>query len=108
MDEMMEELGFKVIHPEQLDIEEQLKIAGDARILAGLSGSALHISAFSHPDTVTLEIGDFRTARRGVKMQEVIDGAIGRRSAFVPAMLKDGERDLIATNDIVTGLLDSI
>lgn len=108
LDELMSDLGFEVVHPEKLDIDTQLEIAGKARILAGSSGSALHISVFSHPDTVTLEIGDSRTSTRGVRMQEVIDGAIGRRSAFVPPIWKNQERDLVATKAHVVRLIDSL
>ena len=84
MDDIAEDLGFEVVHPEELSIEKQLEIAARARILAGPAGSALHLSVFAPPSARVIEIGDRRTPDRPLPMQRIIDGAFNRRVAFLP------------------------
>ncbi len=86
-DEQLEErfgaAGFAVVHPETLSIPEQLSVVRGAEVLAGSSGSALHLSAFAEPGTRVLEIGDKRAADEPLPTQRMIDAACGHTSAFV-------------------------
>jgi capsular polysaccharide biosynthesis protein len=58
-------------------------VAG-ARVIAGLSGSGLHQSAFMAPGGRVVEIGDGRSADEPVAMQVAIDAALGHERSFVP------------------------
>jgi capsular polysaccharide biosynthesis protein len=75
--------GFEVARPETLSIDDQLALVADADLVAGASGSALHLSAFAPESARVLEIGDLRSPDRPVAMQLVVDAACGHRHAFV-------------------------
>jgi len=62
-------------------------VVSDAQVVAGASGSALHLSAFAPSSTRVLEIGDSRSPDRPVAMQVVIDAACGHEHAFLPGDL---------------------
>ena len=51
--------------------------------MAGLSGSALHLSAFANPGTRVLVVGDRRNSTKPAPSQRMIDRACGHRTAFV-------------------------
>ncbi|WP_298992127.1 DUF563 domain-containing protein [uncultured Pseudokineococcus sp.] len=108
MDTEMRRLGFDVVHPEGLDVLEQVSIASQAEVLVGLSGSALHLSAFAPPSTRVIEIGDPRTPDAPLPNQSVIDAAVGRRSAFIPLLSQDAARDVRATMARVELLLEEV
>ncbi|PCC31157.1 glycosyltransferase 61 family protein [Glutamicibacter sp. BW77] len=105
LDSLMKDLGFNIFYPETISIAEQLDLAANASILAGVSGSALHVSAFSHAKTKVLEIGDQRSPRRALANQLLIDGASGRSSAFVPLVTDHEGRDIKRTAALMEGLL---
>lgn len=75
--------GFHVVHPETLPIAEQVALVRGAEVVAGPSGSALHLSAFADPGTRVLEIGDSRSPREPMASQQMIDAACGHLSHFV-------------------------
>ncbi|PZF81016.1 glycosyltransferase 61 family protein [Jiangella anatolica] len=106
LDGELERLGFLVLHPQELPIAEQLAAVAAAPILAGLAGSALHLSAFAPRDTRVLEIGDTRNRTWPLANQRVIDAARGRLTAFVPHLGHDAVRDVGATVAAVAALLD--
>lgn len=81
LEQMFTDAGFTVVHPETLPITEQIALARGARVLAGSSGSALHLSAFADRGTSVLEIGDARTDRP-LRNQRIVDAACGHRTAF--------------------------
>lgn len=83
LDAIFAEAGFHVTHPETLPIADQIELVRGAETLAGLSGSAMHLSAFAEPGTRVLSIGDRRTPRRPPHSQAMIDGACGHLTAFV-------------------------
>lgn len=56
-DMKMQELGYTVVHPQELPLREQISIAKGARTLAGFDGSALHLSVFMQPGGVVEVIG---------------------------------------------------
>lgn len=90
--------GFAVVHPETLSIAEQVAVVRGADVLAGLSGSALHLSVFATPGTRVLTVGDRRSPTRPTKAQVMVDAACGHRTAFVA----DG--DLPALESVLDGL----
>ena len=83
VDEAFHEAGFLVVYPETLPVEVQLDLVTGAPLVAGASGSALHLSAFAPSATRVLEIGDSRSPGSPVAMQMVIDAACGHEHAFV-------------------------
>lgn len=84
LDEVFARHGFEVVAPETLSIDEQLRRLATARVVAGLSGSGLHQSAFMPPGGRVVEIGDGRTADEPVAMQVVIDAALDHERVFLP------------------------
>ncbi|WP_116950059.1 glycosyltransferase family 61 protein [Jiangella endophytica] len=105
VDALMERLGFRVLHPQELPIAAQLSAVASAPVIAGVSGPALHLSAFAPQATRVLEIGDIRTRTRPPGDQRVIDAARGRLTAFVPHLGRSNVRDVGATMAAVTTLL---
>ena len=63
------DLGFKVIYPETLSIEEQISLYANCEILAGPSGSGLHNCVFTRPGTVVVQVNDVRSGARGLAAQ---------------------------------------
>lgn len=47
LDDFFAQLGFRIVHPEGLDLAEQIQLARAATHLAGCTGSAHHILAFA-------------------------------------------------------------
>jgi capsular polysaccharide biosynthesis protein len=95
--------GFEVARPETLPLDEQLALVADADLVAGASGSALHLSAFAPGSARVLEIGDLRSPDRPVAMQLVVDAACGHRHAFVRGGLAVSELEAE-----LAGLLDGV
>ena len=72
VDELFRSRGFHVVAPETLSIEEQIHLVRGADVLAGWSGSALHLGAFAPASTRILELGDMRSGGSPVPQQQVI------------------------------------
>ena len=85
VDELFRSRGFHVVAPETLSIEEQIHLVRGADVLAGWSGSALHLGAFAPASTRILELGDMRSGGSPVPQQQVISAARGQEHAFVQA-----------------------
>jgi capsular polysaccharide biosynthesis protein len=83
LDELFADFGFEVVSAERLDIDQQIAMAANTEIMAGLSGSALHLSAFAPEGTRVIEIGDSRSLGNPVGLQVVIDTVCGHRRAFI-------------------------
>lgn len=94
VDALFASYGFEVVHPQELPVAEQVALAAGARVLAGASGSALHLSAFAAPGTRVVEVGDVRTRGAGVRVQRIIDRVSGHESVYVPHRSSDREYDL--------------
>ncbi len=84
LDATFAESGFRIVHPETLPISRQIELVRGARVLAGLSGSALHLSAFADPGTRILIVGDRRSRGKPFPAQVMVDTACGHHSMFVP------------------------
>ena len=76
--------GFDVVHPENLPIAEQIRLASGAAVIGGNSGSALHLSAFAPPGRRVIEVGDSRAPHRPVVMQTIIDSVRQHPQAHIP------------------------
>lgn len=85
VDRLFRACGFHVVAPESLSIEEQIELVRGADILAGWSGSALHLAAFARSSTRVLELGDMRSGASPVPQQQVISAARAQEHAFVQA-----------------------
>lgn len=80
IEELFLKFNFKILHPEILSIEEQINYAWRSRIIAGVRGSALHLSLFSNTHMPIIEVGDshqtgpnpLQVAICEVKMQNLI------------------------------------
>jgi capsular polysaccharide biosynthesis protein len=83
LDEVAARAGFSVIYPEELGVIEQVRLAAGADLIAGVSGTALHLSVFCGRDTRVLELGDAR-APEGLPNQQVISAARGHRYGALP------------------------
>jgi capsular polysaccharide biosynthesis protein len=83
LDAVFSDAGFYVVHPETLPITEQIELVRGADVLAGLSGSALHLSAFAEPGTRVLTVGDQRPSRKPIPAQTMVDRACGHRATFI-------------------------
>lgn len=75
--------GFEIVHPEDLSIRDQIALVRGAGIIAGSSGSALHLSCFARPSTRVIEIGDLRTGDESLRTQRALDAACGHRVAYI-------------------------
>lgn len=108
LDEAMRALGFHVAFPEQLTIAEQISLVRSAPVVAAVSGSNLHLTAFAGKSTRVIEIGDIRTHSSPLPNQLVIDAAARHKSAFVPLITdSDGSRKIPETAEMVADLLRS-
>lgn len=105
LDQLMESLGFDVVHPETLPIGEQLDLVAQAGILSGVSGSALHLSVFANSHAKILEIGDTRSHSQALPNQRLIDDSVGRTSGFVPYIATESGRDLPETERMISSLV---
>ncbi len=79
-----EQQGFLVIHPEKLFIREQIQLINSATMIAGFSGSALHLSVFCKPNTLIIEIGDQRSPTIPNSHQQNICDELGLKHKFIP------------------------
>lgn len=83
LDAAFADAGFAIVHPEQLPVVEQVRLAAGAEILAGASGSALHLSIFGPSDQRVIELGDRRSPDEPVPMQLALDAACGHERSFL-------------------------
>jgi hypothetical protein len=99
LDAFFADAGFSVVHPETLPITEQIELVRGADVVAGLSGSALHLSAFAEPGTRVLTVGDRRALEKPMPAQTMLDDACGHRSMFVPSDDDEGLARTLAALD---------
>lgn len=50
LQEALTKLGFQIIHMQELEICEQIRIAAKAKLIVGPIGSAMHLTVFSPPE----------------------------------------------------------
>lgn len=80
---LFKEYAFSVIYPELLPFHEQVRLVAGAQMVAGLGGSALHLSVFMQPAALTLVIGTQRWP--GPNRAQVVCNALSKsRVVFYP------------------------
>jgi hypothetical protein len=77
--------GFTVLHPERMSFSDQIRTAATADILAGVDGSALHLSAFMRPGARVLVL-ETRRRRNVLKLNALMQV----ETVAVPATRKAG------------------
>lgn len=97
LDTTFADMGFKVVHPEELGFREQVAIVRGADVVAGASGSALHLSALADPGIRVLEVGDTRNPDHTLPSQRLIDAACGHSSTFVGYQDEQGLLEVLAS-----------
>lgn len=106
LEEIFEGLGFLVVRPERLPISQQIELISSATHIAGLSGSALHASAFAPSGCSVIEIGDLRSSSKPIRMQAVLNRAKKHWSHFIPTFVDpDGLRDLQKTRHALADVI---
>lgn len=83
VDELFRSRGYQVAHAEQLDFADQVRLVADADVVAGVSGSALHLSVFAPPGTRVVEVSDLRARPEPVLTQQILAHACGQPLGFV-------------------------
>ncbi len=94
LDRLMGSRGYRVVFPEEMGVRDQIAEVRSSSTLIGVSGSALHLSAFARPGTRVIEIGDARSGVRPLPNQRVIDAASGHLTGVVPYGTADAAIDL--------------
>ncbi len=57
VEKIFEDAGFKILHPERWNFEQQLAVYQRAEIIAGVEGSALHNSLFMRAGSKVISLG---------------------------------------------------
>jgi len=68
----LERRGFAVLHPQQMSFSDQINAVATAEIVAGIDGSALHLSAFMRPGSQMLVMAT-RRRRNVLFLNELMD-----------------------------------
>lgn len=106
VDALFENAGFHVVFPETLSATEQVRLARSASVLAGPSGSALHLSVFARPGARVIEVGDARTGASLVATQKAISSVKLQPTAKIPYVAgAGGEVDIRATSTMLDRLM---
>lgn len=95
LDVTFADAGYEVAFPEEIGVEEQVRLMKGASVVVGPSGSALHLSVFASTGTDVVEIGDTRSPHAIQSSQRMVNDACGHRSHFVPYLDKDAVGRLI-------------
>lgn len=99
LDQAFARAGFHVVHPERLSIRDQVALVRGAEVIAGSSGSALHLAIFAEPGTRVLEVGDARSPGTPMESQRMVDAACGHRTAFSAYGDREGLRAVLTSLD---------
>lgn len=54
VERVFRDLGFEIIHPQEMSIEDQIAVFSDAKMIAGSGGSAMHSAVFAPDSTRVL------------------------------------------------------
>ena len=54
IEQIFADRGFLIVHPQDLAIEDQVRLFANARLIAGSGGSAMHNAVFARPDARVL------------------------------------------------------
>lgn len=106
VDALFATLGFRIVHPEELDVLSQIRIVRAAPVIAGQSGSGLHLSVFAKPGAKVIEVNDARSDSVIMGTQLAISAVKKQKMVQIPYIanpdnriniesLKDGVMDLL-------------
>ncbi len=73
--------GFRIIHPQGLDLAAQVAVFAGARIVAGEYGSAMHGTVYAAAGTLAVALRG--TARHPSFIQSGVADALGQRAGYV-------------------------
>lgn len=90
------EAGYRVVHPEELPVGRQIGVVKRAEVVAGFTGSALHLTAFAPEGTRVVELGDVRSPDTATATQTMIAAACQHEMAFVPYQGSEALEDLLS------------
>jgi len=76
-------MGFMIIYPELLSFSEQIVLINNAKVVCGLSGSALHNCVFMNENSVLIEIADARPEGVIHPMQQICNDISYAKSYFL-------------------------
>lgn len=80
---LFQRVGFRVVHPQELSIAEQVLMMRGASVVAGCDGSALHLAAFAAPGTRVVAVDS-----RPVRNQFLVEDFRGLDAVHVLAAAK--------------------
>lgn len=106
LDALLEARGIRVVRPETLSIEEQLRSVASASALVGFEGSQLHLSAFARRGTPVVSIGNGRNRAAANRTQWLICEVSQQPLETVPLLTCGDRRDVDATVSAVLRALD--
>ena len=89
LDDQFEAAGFDIVHPQEWSIDQQIALVRQAEVVAGASGSALHLSGVATRGIRVLEVGDDRSRRLSMPTQRMVDAACGHFTHFVPYLNRE-------------------
>jgi len=87
LDEVFAKHGFEVVYPEEIPVIDQVKAVVAADVVAGATGSSLHLSVFAPRGARVIEVADQRTPAMALPAQRVLDSVCGQTSALIPYAL---------------------
>jgi len=61
IESLFQNSGFKIVYPEQLSFQRQVELASNVEYLAGMEGSALHLSLFMKKGATCISINGSRS-----------------------------------------------
>ena len=87
--------GFAVMHPQHMSLVEQINAAAGADLLAGVDGSALHLSVFMRPGSrmLVLQTKRRRTIHFMNALMEVETVSVPAHGASVPKRIDLNDLD---------------
>jgi capsular polysaccharide biosynthesis protein len=101
LENIFQKHGFKVIHPQELDIRDQISAISRAKFLAGPQGSALHLSIFCDPGTKIIEIGDEVQTVFPNTQQKIICNLLSQNFCFIPYDAVEKTYDFKKIEDLI-------
>ncbi len=107
VDELFRQRGFAVVYPEDLSVADQVALVRDAEIVAGPSGSALHLAAFMGSGRV-IELGDSRSTTELVATQRAIAAVKRQLIVHIPFVGSGEEGEERVDLDRLSAAVDAL
>jgi hypothetical protein len=84
VEDVFASFGFRIVHPEQMSMAEQLALYANCEVLGSLSGSGMHNCLFARPGLLTIEVGDRGARRSPLAMQRMANELAQVEARFIP------------------------